>query len=1030
MPTHSPLPSFHSTPNHSPPRSHTSSPSSSHVAEKVALSYQRARTSGTSNLRRVTDFVFVGLRVPLPGQSTGGGIASGPKRELVVPVLRFLHPAHFPPFRIGGGGNNNNRRHPNHTKGKRTPNLSAPSPTSPTGAGGFALPHHSPYSPVRMLVAIVGTVVIVWFSVASTVRVSKRAFRIGRDAGKIPFVEASTLVVTPAEVERVWRWEIAEGRYPSKRSPGIPFNHLVSAGASSSTTTTTAQAVNNNNVVRVENPGLPKKTDADLRREREVKLEVERRLREGVVVNQAGSGGSGSGGIVVGGAFDDPLRSNGVEMVPVGPGRKYLAVPRPGGREAGPYPPRPDGRATLDLDAVMDHCDFGEGKYVRDCLEVLRVNAGMEPPLRRGIHDAWQTTFVPVVGTPSHSAVVGVSDSTRRTLEREQADVTRLMNLSVTEFSDLVDLRQRVTLETGPSAAASSRHPHFTPHASHPTADPACDPDHPRLFHIFWAGPFTDKPYSAALSFLFTQHLALSTPVGLDPTSEDPALCRPQLWIWINPGPASSVPDPRAERRMRHDLAQNPWSAPLLHDRFRDAVKFRLWNTTEQLDGVKEMKGWREMRLFNSGGVKYGAAGSAQQHAQEEMMAKRNEQDGGDEDDEVIDGVPVDTKVVAAEAEEEATGGEGLAASAEAALSRARESSLNATRAANESSVAVAAHHAPAEQRTKQKDALFERVGSSATEYDRLSVVLSDMARFVLTHRYGGVYLDADTILLRDWTELFNWHGAFAYRWSRLERYNTAVLKMARNSAIGNFIFKTAVANGLDFHPMTVSRYTKDAAVEGLLLRLPDALFDPAWLNTEYYQRDRPPQPYFKRFEDFFETPKENSADAVATGFQGFFKGAFSYHFHNFWWKPFDPARNFPDLGPRFASGERLARGLDLAAKLKLDPNHHHAPPPHSSASASGGPSPTKPSRGESAGGVTGKGPVSPTGGAGAGAKGYNWGDDPRDFRDLDWTEEDVDHDDERDLSWATVLKRTFEAFVRGERPNMYGEWLNWEEAY
>jgi WD repeat and SOF domain-containing protein 1 len=26
------------------------------------------------------------------------------------------------------------------------------------------------------------------------------------------------------------------------------------------------------------------------------------------------------------------------------------------------------------------------------------------------------------------------------------------------------------------------------------------------------------------------------------------------------------------------------------------------------------------------------------------------------------------------------------------------------------------------------------------------------MARFVLTHRFGGVYLDADTILLRDWT--------------------------------------------------------------------------------------------------------------------------------------------------------------------------------------------------------------------------------------------------------------------------------------
>lgn len=106
------------------------------------------------------------------------------------------------------------------------------------------------------------------------------------------------------------------------------------------------------------------------------------------------------------------------------------------------------------------------------------------------------------------------------------------------------------------------------------------------------------------------------------------------------------------------------------------------------------------------------------------------------------------------------------------------------------------------------------------------------MARFVLTHRYGGVYLDADNILLRDWEEIWNWHGAFAYRWSRLEKYNTAILKMQRGSALGNFIFRSAVANGLDFHPMTVSRYTRDAGLEGLLLRLPDALFDSAWLNT------------------------------------------------------------------------------------------------------------------------------------------------------------------------------------------------------
>jgi len=47
----------------------------------------------------------------------------------------------------------------------------------------------------------------------------------------------------------------------------------------------------------------------------------------------------------------------------------------------------------------------------------------------------------------------------------------------------------------------------------------------------------------------------------------------------------------------------------------------------------------------------------------------------------------------------------------------------------------------------------------------------------------------------------------------------------------------------------------------------------------------------------------------------------------------------------------------------------------------------------------------------------------------LDWSDEGVE-EDERDLIWATVLKRTFEAYLRGERPNMYGEWLNWEEEY
>ena len=56
----------------------------------------------------------------------------------------------------------------------------------------------------------------------------------------------------------------------------------------------------------------------------------------------------------------------------------------------------------------------------------------------------------------------------------------------------------------------------------------------------------------------------------------------------------------------------------------------------------------------------------------------------------------------------------------------------------------------------------------------------------------------------------------------------------------------------------------------------------------------------------------------------------------------------------------------------------------------------------------------------------YKWGDDERDFDELDWSEE-LAEEDGRDLSWSAVLKRTFEGYLRGERPNMYGEWIDYD---
>ncbi|KIJ37641.1 hypothetical protein M422DRAFT_259730 [Sphaerobolus stellatus SS14] len=598
------------------------------------------------------------------------------------------------------------------------------------------------------------------------------------------------------------------------------------------------------------------------------------------------------------------------ETIGAGPKRTYLDIQSAPPNVA--YPPRPVPGSAVDLDIIMDNCDFSTNKYVRDCLEVLRVGAGLdnENRMRRGNTDDWKYIYMeedrkfdssPPIAAPQQKAPY---------------------NLRQTDPNEGLVFRKGEPLEEhivfGPPRT-------YRPYAE---LQEPCDPDYPRIFHMFWTGPFTDKPYVALMSFLFTQNLGLHIPPG----SPGPDVCRPQFWLWINPGPAAMAHNPSAVHDMYEILSNNPWSSPFLHPRFKDVIQFKIWNTTEQLDSISEIKdSWRTANLFNSGG-----------HVISVPTKKK---------------APKTTSI-----EEVLVVVNGTGTAPEEASATGHEMSEND---------------------------MFQRTGSTSQDtYDRLSVILSDLARFVLCHRFGGTYLDADTILLRDWEELWGWKGAFAYRWSRLEKYNTAVLRLNKNSALGSFLFKTALRNGLDFHPMTISQYTKDAHLEGLLLRLPDALFDSAWLNTEDYQRDRPPFPFFTEFAHFFETPAQHSAAPQALGIEGFFRGAFSYHFHNFWWKPFDPIRNWPDLGQRFIKGETVARKRLFEQKLNST---------RSTASTTPG-MPGQPQP------VLQELPIT----------------------EEDYMSEDAIEEDKRDLDWATVLKRTFEAYIRGERPNLYGEWITW----
>ncbi|KZP16846.1 glycosyltransferase family 32 protein [Athelia psychrophila] len=614
------------------------------------------------------------------------------------------------------------------------------------------------------------------------------------------FSPPSTLVFGREELQKIWKWEIESGHHPSgqKVPEEIGFTNVPA------------------------NPSLPPRKPTIPPR------------------------------------FSQSLGPMTADIVGIGPKRVYLDIQSSLNNVA--YPPRPVPGSVADLDVIMEHCDFSQQKYVRDCLEVLRLGGGLDSGnrLRRGKMDEWKYIFLE-------------DEWAKDALSPSALDAG---NTHIPGPPDVKGLRMK------PGAAWEQPLPLLPPSPPKPVvAGPSpCDDDNPRIFHMFWTGPFTDKPYAALMSFLYTQNTGIHLP-----RDHETNVCRPKFWFWVNPGPAASVANPSAYRDMFDELKNNSWSAPFLHPRFQDVIYFKLWNITDQLDNTPEMKDeWRSFpALFNSGGHKF-------------EVPKAKSPIAGDLAD------------------------------------KNGTASLAATRTSSDG------------------EDIYNRVGSQSAEtVDKLSTVMSDIARFLLCHRYGGVYLDADNLLLRDWEELWGWKGAFAYRWSRLPGYNTAILRMHKHSAIGSFLFRTALKNDLDFHPMTITKYFNDAHLQDLLFRVPDALFDPAFLSVENYQRDRPPQPVFDKFEEFFDTPVQDSAAPGALGFDGFFKGAYCYHWHNSYWTPFDRARNWPDLGPRFSS--------QVAAEIPGNSDK-----------------------------------------------------------------------DTRDLGWSTVMKRTFEAYIRGDRPNMYGEWIQW----
>lgn len=165
-------------------------------------------------------------------------------------------------------------------------------------------------------------------------------------------------------------------------------------------------------------------------------------------------------------------------------------------------------------------------------------------------------------------------------------------------------------------------------------------------------------------------------------------------------------------------------------------------------------------------------------------------------------------------------------------------------------------------------------------------VAFSDMVRFAVLDKYPGIYTDGDTIYLKDMR--FLWYINFAYRWSFLNSFNTAVIGFNKHlnpslSELINSINKDSSTIGsliAGFHPDSITRQVnslnkfKTVFDYDSLLNLHSHFFDGAWLCNDGQ--------IGKKFKSDICGFREFSSLVLTHTFEpwNFFKGAYADHLH------------------------------------------------------------------------------------------------------------------------------------------------------
>nr|CAG8499369.1 10420_t:CDS:1 [Entrophospora candida] len=185
------------------------------------------------------------------------------------------------------------------------------------------------------------------------------------------------------------------------------------------------------------------------------------------------------------------------------------------------------------------------------------------------------------------------------------------------------------------------------------------------------------------------------------------------------------------------------------------------------------------------------------------------------------------------------------------------------------------------------------------------TVSFSDLVRFALLYKYGGIYVDADVLLLRDMRPFYYSNFEFSYHWSYKDEYNTAILRLWKNSDTAALVIKGAMINDLDFHPYRIKNYLSGGKADDSmalkeankkLYMLPVGLFDPLFLKHDLKQVDSILSPNLFSTSQMFEAdlienefPDVNltkpTSPLVLRNIDYFFRGAYAYHWHNHWEK-------------------------------------------------------------------------------------------------------------------------------------------------